>query len=148
MTAEHAGAIVDWEYEGVYRFYNLTEDIDDLEEFLDVQNWRNYRGVVDDNDHLVGFFTFFKADKDTIEIGLGLRPDLTGGHLGRDFVIAGMNYAIERYRPKGLFLSVAAFNHRAQKVYEGLGFSPVESYWERINGQGFEFIKMMKDIET
>ena len=57
-----------------------------------------------------------------MEIGLGLRPDLTGRGLGLDFFRAGVEFARERFRPALIVLNVAAFNERAIAVYERAGF--------------------------
>ncbi|HEY6285153.1 MAG TPA: GNAT family N-acetyltransferase [Ktedonobacteraceae bacterium] len=61
----------------------------DLAELFNPQNWEeSYYSVFNEENELVGFFVF-KRDNQTVEVGLGLRPDLTGKGLGRAFLNAG-----------------------------------------------------------
>ena len=60
--------------------------------------------------------------KDTVEIGLGLRPDLTGQGLGLQFFLEGVAFARDRFPGRRVTLNVAAFNERAITVYERAGF--------------------------
>ena len=90
MTLDHAQQIDGWRYDGIYRFYNLDEDLDDREEFFDQSTWGNSSfAVVDENEELVGFFGF-KRENEELVLGLGLHPDHSGKGLGEDFVRAGM----------------------------------------------------------
>ena len=58
----------------------------------------------------------------TLDIGLGMRPDLTGKGAGQSFVKKGIEFAMQNFRPETLRLSVATFNKRAISVYEKEGF--------------------------
>lgn len=53
---------------------------------------------------------------------------MTSRGLGLEFFQAGLSFARERYRPQRVYLRVAAFNERAQRVYERAGFSVVSSH--------------------
>ena len=77
-----------------------------------------------------------------MDYGLGLRPDLTGKGSGSDFVRAGLDFAQSQFSPKTIQLHVAAFNKRAIKVYQRIGFREVEHYMNRTNGGEFEFVRM------
>jgi [ribosomal protein S18]-alanine N-acetyltransferase len=142
MSDSSAHAIANWQYPEPYDFYNSTADEDDLAELLDADRRGNqYYEVLDDGGTLIGSFQF-KLEKEPLEIGLGLRPDLTGQGLGLAFVRAGMDFAREQFGATNLCLAVATFNQRAIAVYERAGFRPAETYKHRTNGADFEFLRM------
>jgi hypothetical protein len=58
-----------WRYEPPYDFYNGDED--------PVLNPERFYEAVDDEGSLVGHF-YFEQKGEALEIGLGLRPELTG----------------------------------------------------------------------
>lgn len=79
-----------------------------------------------------------------VEIGLGLRPDLTGKGLGRTFLEAGSEYAVTRFGATELALAVAAFNRRAITVYERAGFQEDYRYQHATGGGVHEFVRMCR----
>lgn len=142
LSQSDAEAIASWHYEGEYAFYDAEADAEDLAELLDpALRGDTMFAVRDDAGELVGFFAFQITD-DVVDFGLGLHPDLTGKGLGEHFVRAGLDFAQSRFSPKTIQLRVAAFNKRAIKVYERVGFREVEHYMNRTNGGEFEFILM------
>lgn len=62
---------------GIYSFYDMTADEDDLEEFLDPDMWENKFVVLNDFNKLCGFYSYYFKDK-IMWIGFGLKPELTG----------------------------------------------------------------------
>jgi len=145
MQQSDAECIAHWHYEGPYAFYDMASDEDDLAELLDPQRRENaYYAAVDAGGNLVGFYCF-SCDGSTVELGLGLRPDLTGHGLGLSFLEAGLAFARQRFSPKTFRLSVAAFNQRAIKVYLKAGFKPIRRYEQRTNGGVFDFLEMIRD---
>ena len=138
MTEEAARAVLAWRYEGIYAFYNADpHDLHDgLQEMLD----GSYYAATDEQGALVGFFCLgapaqvpgghlygLYAD-DALDIGLGMRPDLTGRRLGREFLTAGLDFAQERFAAATFRLAVAAFNQRAIRLYEQVGFQAVTTF--------------------
>jgi ribosomal-protein-alanine N-acetyltransferase len=77
-----------------------------------------------------------------VEIGLGLRPELTGRGLGAAFLEAGLDFAAARFAAREYALAVAAFNRRAIAVYERAGFREVRRYEHFTNGAFHEFVWM------
>ena len=145
MSDASAQAIAGWRYPKPYDFYNAVPDDPDLADLLSADFRRGRYFEVDDAaGDLVGFFEF-KHEVTPLEIGLGLRPDLTGHGLGLSFVQAGMDFAREEFGATSLSLAVTTFNARARKVYERAGFQPVETYLHRINGIDHEFLRMQTD---
>lgn len=147
MTEEAARQSAAWHYPPPYTFYDMEQDPEDLEEWLDPQRWQapNY-AVFNEKDELVGFFTFTPGDQET-EVGLGLRPDLTGKGLGQAFIEAGLAFGREQYAASTWTLRVAAFNKRAVRLYERVGFTPVETFIQSTNGGEYEFLRMTKTVE-
>lgn len=132
LTSTEASEILTWTYPEPYSFYNagVEEGPEGMEEMLD----GSHVGVHDDSGALIGFFAFGHGAQvpgghlvgayrdDLLDVGLGLRPDMTGKGVGASFMEAGLGYAAAAYRPRGFRLSVATFNQRAITVYERVGF--------------------------
>ena len=144
MTEEQASAIVTWRYEGMYAFYDWDADPEDLDELSDPsKRGDRYHAVLDDEGSLVGFFEF-TSEGSTVELGLGLRPDLTGRGLGLKFLSAGLQFASERYAPATFRLAVATFNDRAIRVYERAGFLRRRNFRHKTNTDEFDFVEMSR----
>src|SRR5215211_7564371 len=128
MSDEEATQISGWHYEPPYDFYDATSDADDLQELLNPKRRKDtYFSVFDEDGSLVGFFQYERKNK-TVEVGLGMRPDLTGQGLGLEYLLAGLKFAGERFSPDRFKLSVATFNERAIVVYERAGFRRGNEY--------------------
>ncbi len=145
MDDADANEVARWRYEPPYDFYDSAADPADLAELLDPQHRRDiYFSVLDDENRIVGFFQFEKKDE-TVDIGLGLRPDLTGRGLGAEFVLSGLAFARRRFAPERFSLSVATFNERAIGVYERVGFRRGEVFTHETNGGEYEFLSMRRE---
>jgi RimJ/RimL family protein N-acetyltransferase len=79
-------------------------------------------------------------DEGALDVGLGMRPDLTGHGLGLGFMQAGLRFARQTFSPPAFRLTVAAFNGRAVKVYEAAGFEVIRSFGDR----GYEWLLMRR----
>jgi len=146
ISQEEAEAIAEWHYPEPYSFYDWSADPGDLRELLDpALRGDAYWAVEDDADELIGYFSF-KPKSSTVEIGLGLRPDLTGRGLGASFLAAGLEFARARFSAERFTLAVATFNERAIKVYERAGFSRERIYMHSTNGGEWEFLEMSRMV--
>jgi ribosomal-protein-alanine N-acetyltransferase len=141
MGQADAEVIADWRYEPPYDFYDARADDDDLALLLDPERRRDRFFSAREGDELAGFFEL-RAVGDTVVVGLGLRPDLTGRGLGGSFLADGLAYARERFAPRVFRLSVATFNARAIRVYERAGFVVTRSFPHETNGGSFPFVEM------
>ena len=131
----------DWQYEGEFAFYDMPNDQNDLAEFLNPdQRTEHYYAVMDET-QLIGFFVF-EPGQDSLELALGMRPDLTGRGNGTAFLESGLAFAIEKYQPQQIELAVATFNERVIRLYTKSGFEPVERFQQETNGGSYEFVKM------
>jgi ribosomal-protein-alanine N-acetyltransferase len=146
LSQEDAEAIAEWHYPEPYSFYDWTADPGDLRELLDpALRGEAYWAVRDEANELIGYFSF-KPKGSTVEIGLGLRPDLTGRGLGGSFLAAGLEFARARFSAERFTLAVATFNERAIKVYERAGFSRERIYMHSTNGGEWEFVEMSRTV--
>ncbi|GAA0492451.1 GNAT family protein [Salinibacillus aidingensis] len=144
MTQEQAEQIAyNWHYEGIYSFYDIEADKEDMEEFLDSEQRGQSMFAVTGNNELTGFFSINQVNNDTIDIGLGLRPDITGKGYGLTFLKEGLSFAEKNYNPGMITLSVATFNQRAIKVYKRAGFTEAGTFIQNTNGGQYEFLRMV-----
>lgn len=152
MTEGIARAIGAWRYKPPYTFYN--PDPKALDEILAQMLDGSYYAVLDDQGELAGFVAFGATAQipgghthgayrdEALDIGLGMRPDLTGHGLGLEFLEACIAFARERYAPPMLRLSVATFNQRAITVYQRAGFEAGPSVPSPMRGGETEFLVM------
>lgn len=143
--------IAGWHYEGPYAFYDTSLLV--LLGAMAVQWVLHPIGLTTlyvvhaehgGREQLVGVFSFLRHGR-TIEIGLGLRPNLTGQGIGQAFVNAGLDYARAHFTPRRFRLIVAAFNTRAIRVYERSGFAPVRNFTDYHRGRPYAAILMERD---
>jgi ribosomal-protein-alanine N-acetyltransferase len=137
ITRADAQTISRWRYDEPYSVYDGNPA--SVASLLEPRY--SYHSVHDDHGELVGYFCFGEDARvpagkrlglyepgPALDLGLGLRPDLTGQGLGERFVQAGLRFAKKMYDPRLFRLTVATFNRRAIRVYERAGFEPVETF--------------------
>lgn len=143
MTQKEAEQIAfTWRYDPPYHFYNMEEDEEDLASFLDGRARGEFVFAVKDEEELIAFLMIEREAK-TVDIGLGMRPDLTGQGMGAVFLTEAMDFINHTYEPKQITLSVATFNQRAIKLYTRIGFRKQQVYIQETNGSTYEFMKMI-----
>ena len=131
LTMEHAEDICTWRYAAPYGTYNMVgADPDEL-----LQPEAGFHAVLS-GDHLIGFRSFgpdgqvpgWDYDHSALDTGGGLRPELTDQGLGRAVISAGLDYGRSRFAPAAFRVTVAAFNARAMRTVESLGFERVGAF--------------------
>jgi len=134
-----------WRYEGPYAMYDFDLPALLLTAVLQRLLFQHvFYSVLDERGALVGLFTFTRTDG-TVEVGLGMRPDLTGKGHGQEFFEAGLAFARRRYAPRHFMLDVAAFNERARKVYERAGFVPLRDFRRRTHAGWLDYVEMTRE---
>lgn len=144
MNLDNAKQISKWIYEEPYSIYSMDESDDSLKELMNGHHF----SVFNEADDLVGYYCFGESAQvpagnqfgvydsaDMTDIGLGMRPDLCGHGLGPKFLGSGLDFARATLSAKGLRLTVAAFNERAIKTYQRIGFKKVNSF-KRVTENG------------
>jgi ribosomal protein S18 acetylase RimI-like enzyme len=130
-----------WRYAPPYDFYDLASDPEDAAAMSDPARNEHRRAVLGDSG-LEAFF-YFDWHGDVVEVGIGVRPDLTGRGLGESYMRAQLDYATEQWAPATFRLFVAAWNERAIRLYERLGFREVARETRHFELVGdHEFIRM------
>jgi [ribosomal protein S18]-alanine N-acetyltransferase len=138
----HTRACEPWHYEPPWDFYDLASDPDDLAAMRDPSRNGHRRAVLGEDGRLEAFW-YFDWDGDVTEVGIGLRPDLTGRGLGESFLNAQLEYAANEWKPTTFRLFVASWNERAIRLYERLGFREVAREMRHFELVGdHEFIRM------
>lgn len=141
VTQAEARQFVRWAYEPPYDIYNILPDPDDPDMIEQAANYFydpavQCYAIVDDAANLLAFCTFGEDaqvpggdyGRPALDIGLGVRPDLTGQGMGREFVTAVIDFACRAFQPAVLRVTIATFNRRAQRVWEQQGFAPVQQF--------------------
>ncbi|MEZ4867254.1 MAG: GNAT family N-acetyltransferase [Caldilineaceae bacterium] len=157
ITRQHALLLTSWRYAPPYDVYNRNDPPSDAE----IAYWLDpavaCHAVMDasqnsDVDALVAFCTFGPDGqvgggdyrRDALDIGMGVRPDLTGQGLGAHFAQAAIDFARQTYHPPALRVTIAAFNQRAIRVWEKLDFHEVQRFPSAHNGR--EFIVFLRQL--
>jgi RimJ/RimL family protein N-acetyltransferase len=142
-TEEHADEVAGRRYEPPYDFYDLASAPRDEAAMRDPARAAHHRAVLEDEGGRLDAFSYFDRHEDVVEVGIGLRPDLTGRGLGEPFLRAQLAYAAEQWSPLTFRLFVAVWNERAIRIYERLGFREVGRETRRFELVGeHEFLQM------
>jgi len=149
MSEDYAIEILNWRYEFPYDFYNNEVNPDSLKEMLG----DSYFIVLDQHNSLIGFFCtgdsaqvpagrqFGAYSEDMVDLGIGMKPELTGQGHGTAFFAFVLRYAQDNYEGVPIRLTVAKFNERAIHLYEKFGFVQRMGF----NKDTTRFITMMKE---
>ena len=159
VTADGARQFVRWTYEPPYDIYNMVDDLSDpnlveaaANYFLDPAI--DCHVLLDEADEVLAFCTFGEDAQvpggdyslEAVDIGLGVRPDLTGRGLGQQFVTAVIQFASQRFEPDYLRVTIATFNERAQRVWRRQGFVIVQQFAAAVDG-GRPFLILEKELD-
>ncbi|WP_066397729.1 GNAT family N-acetyltransferase [Neobacillus mesonae] len=148
MNEAIATEILNWKYEAPYDFYDIVFTSDALNEILE----NPYYAVINHTGELVGFFCIGESaqvpigvqygayQENYVDIGIGMKPELTGKGKGAAFLALVINHIKEQHHTP-MRLTVATFNKRAIRLYEKFGFDKVLEF----NSRGIDFTTMVRD---
>lgn len=136
MDIDRASAIVGWRYTQPYELYNSDPAAADetIRWLTDPQN--AYFSILADDGVLLAFCCF-GADAQVpggdysapaLDIGFGLRPDLTGQRRSRELIPPVLEFARRRLHAGQLRVTVAEFNQRAVRAWKRAGFEQHASF--------------------
>ncbi|RAP78659.1 GNAT family N-acetyltransferase [Paenibacillus montanisoli] len=128
MKLEDAEEIISWRYEEPYQIYNNESTPELIQEMLN-----NYYTVYGDEKQIIGFFCagnsaqvpndFYSYSESYLDIGIGMRPELTNKGLGTEFFSFVLDSMNQIFGDVELRLTVTSFNQRARRLYRKFGFS-------------------------
>ncbi len=143
MDKTAAREILRWRYPPPYDIYNLEENPDSVAYALDPHNQlyaiKNYQT------NLVGFCSFGQDGQvpggdyspTALDIGMGIRPDLTGRGSGTYFASLVLDFAQRTFNPCQFRVTIAAFNQRARRVWQKQGFEETQQFNHSTTGRAF-----------
>ncbi|MCR8644421.1 GNAT family N-acetyltransferase [Paenibacillus sp. N1-5-1-14] len=148
MTPEYAQSIAKWTYPEPYGMYSMDDDEETILELL----CGDYYYALNEDHELIGYICAGNAarvpggyaagiyeNNQVIDVGLGLRPNLTGRGVGVEFFSSGIQFLINEKKMREFQLVVASFNERAVKVYERVGFMRGCMFQSIVRGEAVDF---------
>lgn len=147
LRSSEARTILNWRYSPPYDSYNDTSSGPELDAAASdmAQASSGYFALHNAAGELEGFCCVGQEarvpggdySREALDIGVGMRPDLTGQGLGDAFMQAVLAFLVERYQPRRLRATVALFNERAQALCRSLGFAEVDRFARPSDGRLF-----------
>lgn len=149
ITPAEALEICTWEYQPPYDIYNQSKPPTPEEVEALLNPLYDYHVMRDEDGSLVGCCGFGDDarvtggcySKEALDVGISIRPDLTGQGLGNDFTRTVLTFAEQHFSPRLMRVTIAAFNKRAQQVCINAGFEQADSF---VNPAGRPFIIFTK----
>jgi RimJ/RimL family protein N-acetyltransferase len=154
MDEVGAREVLAWRYPPPYDVYNASADrIDaDVKALLDPEN--SYYLVCDSAGTVLAYCCYgpdarvpggdYRAD--ALDVGLGVRPDLTGRGQGSRHVSAVLQFGHTIFGPTACRVTVARFNGRALRVWRKAGFQQVQTFRRKTDGMPFVVLMRSEDV--
>lgn len=149
ITPSQIYAISAWRYPPPYEIYNLEypPSVEDINYWLDPAHC--VHSIVNQSGLLVAFCSFGQDGQvpggdysdQALDIGLGVRPDLTGKGKGHFFTQAVCRFALNSFSPQALRVTIASRNARAQRVWSKADFHPVEQFTAINTNMSFQVLR-------
>ena len=141
-----------WRYGPPFDVYSITQSVEaSIEYFLRPSTGCH---VIVEADQLAGFCTF-GSDAQVpggdysdpgLDIGLGMKPSLTGGGRGRHFVESTVEFASTMNESGPLRVTIATENRRAVRVWLACGFTEIARFRSPQTVMGSdEFVVLVAD---
>jgi ribosomal-protein-alanine N-acetyltransferase len=151
MDADSAAAVLRWQYDAPYDFYNFAAAGMEREIHSMLAPENHFFSLQAESGEVIAYCCFGREGQvpggdyaeSALDIGLMLRPDLTGRGLGRPIARQVVTFGSSRWPAKKCRVTIAAFNDRALRVWQALGFVSVARFVER--GTNTQFHILIKE---
>ncbi|MCL4267391.1 MAG: GNAT family N-acetyltransferase [Anaerolineae bacterium] len=151
IASEDLPVLLTWQYEPPYDIYSLGDGRTDAPALAEAADYFLdpvycfYSVVEADSGELTAVVSFGldgqvsggDYSQEALDIGMAVRPDLTGHGLGSQFAGAAITFAWHTFHPPRLRVTIADFNERARRVWEKHGFRPGQSFVSSANNLAF-----------
>ena len=138
--------ITQWHYEEPYQMYSLQDQTAVEEVVAYLTNPQNCIYRMDDAEHALLAFCSFGDDAQVgggdyseiaLDVGLGMRPSLTGKGLGPAMIAEVLHFALDHLEVQQFRATIAGFNQRAQKAWQKNGFVITQDFERTFDGKPF-----------
>lgn len=152
FTSKEATLAALWRYEPPYEIYDSDPNDVALYSTIDDQGYGYYAVARDqDRGELVGFCCFGpearvkgqEPEPGTLDIGGGIRPDMTSKRLATEAFPSILAFGQERFRPERFRIAVATFNERSTRLCLAAGFTVTRTF----DDPGREFGELVRPAD-
>jgi len=124
LTVDETARPLGWRYSGPYATYDAEGPL---------RRELGFFAVEDDAGALVGYGCVgaearvpgVEEEPGTVDVGYGMRPELTGQGRGREFVGAILDHVVAEHPEARLRMSILRWNERSRRVAQAHGFGIV-----------------------
>ena len=146
-----AREFVRWEYEPPYDVYNCPQEEVERAIQYNVDPKNNVYAMFNQDGKLIGYCSYGQDaqvpggdySEAALDIGMMLKPELTGQGLGSTFAEEIIRNGLAQYDLKKLRVTIAAFNQRAIRTWEKNGFKHIQTFERSDDGMGFVIMTLM-----
>jgi RimJ/RimL family protein N-acetyltransferase len=153
VTEDDIREFATWRHEPPYEVYDITQPVDEAVEYF--LRPSTHCHVLLRRGELAGFITFGSDARvpggdysdPGLDIGLGIKPELTGRGMGAAHVEAVIAFARDTFEEAPRRVTIATGNERARRAWTGRGFRETQRFRspETVMGSD-EFVVLIDDL--
>jgi [ribosomal protein S18]-alanine N-acetyltransferase len=155
MTRALAEQIIEWRYPD-YPLFNVAPEEAEAEIRVLLEPAYRYHVALNAAGEAVGFCCFGEDARvpggdydreEALDVGLGLRPDLTGKGLGLMFLQAILEFGKTQLAARRFRATIAVFNVRSRRIFEQAGFTLRQTFYSGIT-RPLAFVILVKEVKA